>query len=159
MKKFVGAAAFTLCALLAVPAGAADLHVANSTASVVRITLTNKAPEQLNKEIDAAAHLVCADVNASSDCFSEVVRDANRQVMELTGKGRAAKIEVARNDPTSVRISLKGKTVAQVSQEIDAAAANVCKGQAAFDYRECVAAAIQDAKGRLAEAKKVGAVG
>jgi hypothetical protein len=152
----------TIGALVALPASAADLHVANSTALVVRITLTNKAADQLSKEIDAAARLVCADAAAGADCVAEVRDDANRQVRELTARihpSAPGKIEVARNDPTSVRILLQGKSVAQVSQEIEAAAATVCKGSAGADFRDCVADAIRDAKGRLAEAQKVGARG
>jgi len=152
--KFVSAAAFAVCAIAAMPASAADLHVANSTASVIRITLTNKSPGQLSKEIEAAADLVCADANASSGCVEEALLDANRQVRELTkGPKGAAKIEVARDDSTSVRISLVGKSAAQVSQEIETAAAHVCKNEVGADYRECVADSVQDAKGRLAGAK------
>ena len=86
LNKFIVAAAFTVGALVAMPAGAADLHVVNSSASVVRIILTNKSPDQLNKEIEAAANLVCADVNAGNDCVSEVIFDAKKQVTALTGK-------------------------------------------------------------------------
>ncbi|MGZ3369275.1 MAG: hypothetical protein ACXWK1_10165 [Caulobacteraceae bacterium] len=104
MIKFVSVVTFAVCAVAA-PAMAADLHVANSAASIVRITLANKAPEQLSREIQAAADLVCADANASVSCVSDTVADANRQVRELT-KGRPGftKIEVARNDPTSISI-------------------------------------------------------
>lgn len=154
MIKFVSVAAFAVCAIAALPASAADLHVANSTASVIRITLNNKSPGQLGKEIEAAANLVCADANASSSCVQETIFDANRQVKELT-KGAQAKIEVARDDPTSVRISLVGKSAAQVSKEIETAAASVCKSASGAEYRECVSDAIQDAKGRLAQAGKL----
>ena len=154
MIKFVSVAAFAVCAIAALPASAADLHVANSTASVIRITLTNKSPGQLSKEIEAAANLVCADANASSGCVEEALLDANRQVKELTkGAQGAAKIEVARDDPTSVRISLVGKSAAQVSKEIETAAAAVCKNETGAEYSECVTEAVQDAKSRLVGAK------
>ena len=158
LNKFIVAAAFTVGALVAMPAGAADLHVVNSSASVVRIILTNKSPDQLNKEIEAAANLVCADVNAGNDCVSEVIFDAKKQVTALTGK-TLGKIEVARNDPTSIRVILKGKSVAQINQEIETAAATVCKNASVAEYRNCVAEAVSDAKGRLAEAQKAGALG
>lgn len=155
MIKFVSVATFAVCAIAALPASAADLHVANSVASVVRIPLANKSPQQLNKEIQAAAELVCADANASSSCVEDTLQDASRQLKELTkGQPGFSKIEVARNDPTSVSISLAGKSLAQVDQEIDAAAAKVCKSTAGIEYRECVAGAAQDAKNRLAEARR-----
>ena len=136
---------------------AADLHVANSTASVVRITLSNKAPAQLTREIQAAAELVCTDANASVNCIQDTIADANRQVRELTkGNPGFTKIEVARNDPTSISISLAGKSAAQVNQEIDAAATTVCKGELGADYRECVAGAAADAKHRLSETRRGG---
>jgi hypothetical protein len=154
--KFVSVAAFAVCAI-ALPAVAADLHVANTTASVVRITLASKSPDQLNKEIQAAAELVCADANATDNCVQETILEANRQVRELTqGRSGFTKIEVARNDPTSVSISLSGKTLTQVNQEIDAAAATVCKAYTGPDYRECVAGAADDAKRRLAETRRGG---
>ena len=156
MIKFVSIATFAVFAVSA-PAMAADLHVANSAASVVRITLSNKVPEQLNREIQAAAELVCADANASVNCVSDTIADANRQVRELT-KGRPGftKIEVARNDPTSISISLAGKSAAQVNQEIDTAASTVCRGEVRDDYRECVAGAAADAKHRLSESRRGG---
>jgi hypothetical protein len=158
--KFISVAAFAVTALAALPATAADLHVATSAASVVRISLTNKSPAQITLEINAAARTVCTGLNASETCFADAVSDANRQVQDITGKSRqpAAKIEVARNDPSTVRISVKGKSFAQLNQEIDAAANTVCKGSMGVDFRECVASASQDAKRRLAEANKVGAL-
>jgi hypothetical protein len=156
LVKFVSIAAFAVCAIAA-PAMAADLHVANSTASIVRITLANKAPTQLTREIQAAAELVCADGNASMNCVQDTIADANRQVHELT-KGRPGftKIEVARNDPTSISISLAGKSAAQVKQEIDVAATNVCRNEVGTDFRECVAGAVADAEHRLSEIRRAG---
>ena len=155
MFKFVTFAAFAVCAVAAMPANAADLHVANSTASVVRIALANKTPQQLDKEIRAAADLVCADANASATCVDDALADAKRQIKEATKvRQPAPKIEVARNDPTSVTILLAGKSLAQVNQEIDAAAQAVCKGVTTSEYHECVVGAAQDAKHRLAEAPR-----
>lgn len=160
MIKLVSGAAFAVIALAALPASASDLHVANSAASVVRISVANKSPDQLTREIEAAARTVCAGPSASDGCYVDAVRDANRQVQDITGKSRqpAARIEVARNDPSTVRISLKGKSAAQINQEIDAAANTVCKGAVGSEFRDCVTTASQDAKRRLAEANKVGAL-
>jgi hypothetical protein len=154
--KLVSGAAFAVIALAALPASASDLHVANSAASVVRIALANKSSDQVSREIDDAARTVCKGPSASEGCYMDAVRDANRQVQEITGRSRppAAKIEVARNDPSTVRISLKGKSVAQINQEIDTAANAVCKGALGADFRDCVTTASQDAKRRLAEAGK-----
>ncbi len=157
MIKFVSVATFAVCAIAAAPAMAADLHVANSAASVVRITLANKAPELLSREIQAAAQLVCTDANASVNCVQDTIADANRQVRELTnGRAGFTKIEVARNDPTSISIALAGKSIAQVNQEIDAAATTVCKTEVGADFRECVAGAAADAKHRLSETRRSG---
>ena len=159
MIKLISVAAFAVTALAALPASASDLHVANSATSVVRISLVNKSAAQITQEIKAAAHTVCTGLNASDTCYVDAVSDANRQVQEITGRSRqpAAKIEVARNDPSTVRISVKGKSFAQINQEIDAAANTVCKG-AGMDFSDCVTASAQDAKHRLAEANKVGAL-
>jgi hypothetical protein len=158
--KLISVAAFAVTALVALPASASDLHVAKSTASVVRIALANKSPTQISQEINAAARTVCTGLNASETCFADAVSDANRQVQDITGRSHqpAAKIEVARNDPSTVRISVKGKSFAQLNQEIDAAANTVCKGAMGADFHDCVTAASQDAKRRLAEANKVGAL-
>ena len=160
MIKLISGAAFAVIALAALPASASDLHVANSTASVVRISVANKSSDQLTQEIAAAARSVCTGPSASDGCYADAVRDANQQVQDIAGKTRqpTAKIEVARNDPSTVRISLKGKSTAQINQEIDAAANTVCKGALGAEFRDCVAAASQDAKHRLAEANKVGAL-
>ena len=159
IKLFSGAA-FAVIVLSALPASASDLHVANSATSVVRISVANKSPDQLTREIEAAARTVCGGPSASDSCYVDALRDANRQVQDITGKSRqpAARIEVARNDPSTVRISLKGKSIAQINQEIDAAATLVCKGAVGADFRDCVRAASQDAKQRLAEAGKIGAL-
>ena len=160
MIKFVSGAAFAAFALAALPADASDLHVANSAASVVRISVANKSADQLGREIDAAARTVCVGPSASETCYTDAIVDANRQVRDIVGKSRqpAAKIEVARNDPSTVRISLKGKSMVQINQEIDAAAVAVCKGAVGAEYRDCVASASHDAKQRLAEAGQVGAL-
>jgi hypothetical protein len=151
---------FAVVALTALPASASDLHAAPSAASVVHISVANKSADQLTREIDAAARTVCGASSVSDYCYWDAIRDAKRQVSDIMGKSRqpAAKVEMARNDPSTVRISLKGKSVDQINQEIDAAANTVCKGAVGSEFRDCVATASHDAKHRLAEINKVGAL-
>jgi len=152
----MSAAAFAAVALVALPAAAADLHVANNSASVVRIAVAGKSHDQLRQEIDAAASKVCG---ADTACVTDSKFDAERQLREIDAKSHQGnRIEVARNDPNTVRISLKGKTRAQIEQEIDAAAAKVCKTLSIGEQRECASQAAGDAKRRLAEAGGIGAL-
>ena len=151
------ATAFAACALMALPAVAADLHVAHSASSVVRIQVAGKTHDQVRQEIAAAAVKVCGD--AGANCVDDARYDGERQLRELDARAHPVnRIEVARNDPNTVRISLKGKTRAQIEQEIDAAAVKVCKGASIAEERECKTQASADAKRRLAEAGAVGAL-
>jgi hypothetical protein len=149
----VAASAFAL------PAAAAELHVSSVANPVVRIAVAGKSAETLSAEIAAAAETVCGRPDtAKGGCVSMAVRDANRQLAAIKRAHEAAAsgVEVARNDPTTVRVSLKGKSVAQIDADIAAAARSVCKASTGhgngWTFEACVNASVQDAKSRLAAA-------
>ena len=140
------------------PAVAGDLRVSSHENSVVRIPVAGKTADALKIEISAAAETVCGRPDtAKNGCVAVAVRDANRQLKAINRAHdvTAGRVEVARNDPTTIRVSLKGKTPVQIDNDIDAAARSVCKastGAAAGPaFGSCFSASVRDAKSRLAQ--------
>lgn len=160
MIKFVTlAAVVAVSALASVPAAAGELHVSSRENAVVRIPVAGKTADALRVEISTAAESVCGRPDIEKNgCVAVAVRDANRQLKAINRGHEAAagRVEVARNDPTVVRVSLRGKTAAQIDSDIDAAARSVCKastGQKAGPaFGSCFSASVRDAKSRLAQA-------
>ena len=158
MIKLATLAAVAVSAF-ALPAAAADLRVSSAANPVVRIPVAGKSAEALAAEIGAAAESVCGRPDtAKGGCVSLAVRDANRQLAAIKRAHEAAAsgVEVARNDPTTVRVSLKGKSSAQIDNDIAAAARSVCKASTGhgngWTFDACVSASVQDAKSRLVAA-------
>ena len=153
------AAVLVVSAFAAAPAVAGEVRVSSHENPVVRIPVAGKSADALRVEISAAAESVCGrpDV-AKNGCVSLAVRDANRQLKAINRAHdvAAGRVEVARNDPTTIRVSLKGKTAAQIDNDIDAAARSVCKASTGAGvgpaFSECVAASVKSAKTRLAQA-------
>lgn len=149
------AAAALVASAFAAPAFATDLHVSSKTVSAVHVPLAGKSSDQITADIKAAAETVCADKGAAT-CIALAVSDANRQLSAIRrAHDTAGKVEVARNDPSTIRVSLKGKTSAQILADVDAAAQSVCKAAThashGMSYNACVATSSRDAKERLAD--------
>lgn len=158
MIKLVALAAVAVAAF-ALPATAADLRVSSLANPVVRIPVAGKSAEALSAEIAAAAETVCGRPDtAKGGCVSLAIHDANRQLAAIKRAHDAAAsgVEVARNDPTTVRVSLKGKSSAQIEADIATAARSVCKASTGhgngWTFDACVASSVRDAKSRLAQA-------
>jgi len=155
MKYTLIAAVMATSALIAAPAGAADLRVSNPTATSVHISLTGKSADQLASEINAAAKLVCGDrTDFDHGCFDSAVADANDQVSAINAaqhRVARADVDVERDGPDTIRLSLKGKSRAQLEGEIAAAARTVCSRTTAggAEFSLCVDAATLDAKEQL----------
>lgn len=150
----IAAAALAISAFSA-PAFATDLHVSSKTVTAVHVPLAGKSADQITADIKSAAQTVCGDAGASS-CIALAVSDANRQLSAIRrAHDVTGKVEVARNDPSTVRISLKGKTDAQILADVDAAANSVCKAAThtsrGVTFRNCVETSARDAKERLAD--------
>jgi hypothetical protein len=140
------AAIFAVSALASAPAVAGDLRVSSHENPVVRIPVAGKTAEALKIEISTAAETVCGRPDtAKNGCVSVAVRDANRQLKAINRAHdvAAGRVEVARNDPTTIRVSLTGKTAAQIDTDIDAAV-----GPA---FGSCFSASVRDARSRLAQ--------
>jgi len=156
MNKFAAlAVAFAASTLMAAPASAADLRVSSPANPSVRISVAGKSSAQMTAEIKAAAISVCSNGQGlDNTCLSDAIQDANSQLGALTAAHRIAastNVRVSREGPTSVRVSLKGKTPSQVDTDITAAAHAVCKESSIgnSDYLSCVTAAVDDAKVQL----------
>lgn len=134
---------FAAASLVALPAAAADLQ-----ANAVRIPVAGKSRVQLLREIDAAASAVCGVAVVDAGCLSDARFDAHRQLDRIIPQANQS--SHTGDGATSVRISLKGKSRAQIFQEIDAAAQSVCQNLVSFERRECVAQAAGAAKRQLA---------
>lgn len=152
------AAVVAFSALASAPAVAGDLRVSSHETPVVRIPVAGKTAEALRAEINTAAVDVCGRPDVEKNgCVALAVRDANRQLKAINRAHdlAAGRVEVARNDPTTVRVSLKGKTTAQIESDIDAAARSVCKASTGAavgpTFSSCVASSVRDAKSRLAQ--------
>ncbi|HEY2661992.1 MAG TPA: hypothetical protein VGI79_19890 [Caulobacteraceae bacterium] len=147
------AAVATASVLIAGSAGAADLRVFAPTNPAVHVSLAGKSSNQVDAEIRTAAKTVCGTDGA---CANEAIDDANSQLRAIARAARtasgsaAANVEVARADPATVRVSLKGKSQAAIEAEISTAANTVCKAASAGgDFNVCVSEAIADAKAQL----------
>lgn len=152
------AAVLAVSAFAAAPAAAGEVRVSSHENPVVRIPVAGKSADALRVEISAAAETVCGRPDtAKNGCVAVAVRDANRQLKAINRAHEVAagRVEVARADPTVVRVSLKGKSAAQIDSDIDAAARSVCKASTGASvgpaFGECVAASAKDAKTRLAQ--------
>ena len=149
------AAAAAVVSAFAAPAFATDLHVSSKTVTAVHVPLAGKSAAQVTADIKAAAETVCGDANAAP-CIALAVSDANRQLNAIRrAHDTAGKVEVARNDPSTIRVSLKGKTNEQILVDVDAAAQSVCKAAthstAGVAFSACVSTSARDAKERLAD--------
>jgi len=156
MHKFTAlTAALAVSALVVAPATAADLRILSPNDPMVRISVAGKSPAQLTIEIKAAAQLVCSDKSGLSDsCVDAAIDDATDQLAALTASHHlaiATQLQVSRDGPESVRVSLTGKSPAQIDHDIQAAAAMVCKDQGSVTGvdADCVEAAIGDARLQL----------
>ena len=154
--SLLAAAATTV--LIAGSASAADLRVFSPANPAVHISIVGKSPVQVRDEIKVAATTVCGA--SSGACFNDSVEDANSQLSAImtartskTAANPAASptVEVARADPTTVRLSIKGKSPMVIEADIASAARTVCTsaGVGVSDYRACVTDAINDAKAQL----------
>lgn len=142
MGKLSIATLFAAASMIALPAAAADMH-----ANTVRIPVSGKSHPQIMREIDDAAFTVCGVAAVDAACVTDARLDAHRQLDRIEQAGQPArKVDAA----TSVRISLKGKSRAEILQEIDAAAQSVCQDLFSVEHRECVAQAVGAAKRQLA---------
>ncbi len=150
------AAAVAVSALMTAPAGAAELRVNSPTTPVVHISLAGKTTAQVNTEIKAAANTVCGTWNGA--CISEAISDAQDQYAAITRMGHkvadasgANRLNVSRTGPTTIRVSLKGKTSAQIESEVQTAVQTVCKSTnpTFSDYRACVEVTDREAHSRL----------
>jgi hypothetical protein len=158
MFKFSLFAAAATTILIAGPAGAADLRVFSPANPAIHISIVGKSTAQVREEIKVAATTVCGA--PSGVCFSDAVQDADSQLSAITA-ARASKtaantasapnVEVARADPTTVHLSIKGKSRMVIEADIAAAARMVCTaaGMNAGEYNNCVSDAISDAKSQL----------
>jgi len=149
--KFACLAAAAAATLFALPAAAADLRVSRNPSPVVRIAIAGKTDAQVASEIKAAAATVCG-ADAGS-CVQTAAREANRQYAAIKRSRGAptAKVEVAREDRTSVRVPVTGRSLAQINADIEVAAKSVCKAVGASDFRGCVDKAARSAKAQLRE--------
>lgn len=165
MLKYAAMAAAAVSALLATSAFAAEpaapvLKVSSPADPMVRITITGKSSDQLAAEFKAAAESVCGvPSDQDADCVKVAIEDANRQLSAINARQNtpvasaqvASNVQVTRDDKTEVRISLTGKSAAQIDQDIQDAAQTVCKasGYAGGDLTACVNASVSVAKLQL----------
>lgn len=148
VKKFAALAALvTVSAAIAAPASAATL---------VRVSLAGKNSVEINNAIKTAAHTVCASEKATAveACLEGATYDANRQLASiLKARSGASKVWARRESVSVVRVSLKGKSSAQIHAEIRAAAEAVCKTSSGYnsrsDFRACVGGTVRSAKAQL----------
>ncbi len=163
MSKFATFAAIAVAAsaLTAVSANARDVRVSNPSNPVVHISLAGKSASQINTEIKSAADTVCGAANSA--CVSEAVMDARSQLNAINRAHRpttnVARLDVTRTGPSTIRVSLTGKSPERIDADIQDAAKTVCRAtNTGFsDYSACVTVAVRDAKSRLrtmAEAKQ-----
>ena len=148
-NKTALAAICAVSALVALPAGAADLNVSGAAKTSVRILVAGKTPTQLNAEITAAAKSVCTDRDGlNALCVTDAMEDAQTQLRLINDAARAAAPRAqAAIGATSIRIALQDKSAAQIGAEIQAAARTVCKnsGYEYSDLKACVASAVDNA--------------
>ncbi len=150
MQKYFALAAVAASALFTTSAGATDLHVFNPTSTMVRISVVGKSADQLKTEIVSAANTVCGA--ADNVCVQDAVSDANRQLAVIQRvKNGAGRVDVSKDGPMTMRVSLVGKSHGQILQDIQAAAHAVCQPmvRTPVDYRSCVGQAVSDARFQL----------
>ncbi len=152
----IAATAVVLSAFAVAPAFATDLHVSSNTVTAVRVPLAGKSAAQISADIKAAAETVCKGAGGVGACVQVAIGDANHQLTAIRrSHDTATKVEVARNDPSTIRVSLKGKSNEQILAEVDAAAQSVCKAAthstAGVAFSACVSTSARDAKERLAD--------
>ncbi|QUD86133.1 hypothetical protein [Phenylobacterium montanum] len=147
------AALVAVSAMIAAPAGAQTaaaqtVSVARDISPVVRIALDGKSDVQINDEIAAAASKVCGG-SAGGDCYYETLLDAKNQFYAYIHARQApvGRVDAATSGADLVRVSVAGKSPAEVDREIRAAAQKVCKAAStdAIDFAECVSAATDNA--------------
>src|SRR5271170_2063891 len=130
-KSMMFAAAASTAVLFVGTAGAADLRVSNPANPAIHIALAGKTDAQVRAEIRAAVDTVCAAIDA--DCVSKSLDDANAQLAAISRANRraaqpaGANVEVARTSPSTIHVSLAGKSRPQIDAEIKQAAQTVCK--------------------------------
>ncbi|CAN5551685.1 hypothetical protein BH10PSE5_BH10PSE5_02920 [soil metagenome] len=156
MKTFAAFAVAATVAAFAAPSFAAEAAPSVNVQSV-RIALTGKTVAQVRAEIRDAATTVCGA--PAGDCWSASVHRAtsdfyaiNRaRVAANAAPVRSAKLEDGRTNVASVRVALAGRSNEQISADISAAAATVCKATNDYapDYRACVTGAVRSAKVQL----------
>ena len=156
MKTFAAFAVAATVAAFAVPSFAAEAAPSVNVQSV-RIALTGKTATQVRAEIRDAATTVCGA--PAGDCWSSSVRKANSDFYAINRNReaasatpvRSAKLEDGRTNVASIRVALAGRSNEQISSDIAAAAATVCKATNDFapDYRACVTGAVRSAKVQL----------
>ena len=151
--KLAALAVATAAALIAIPAVASDVRVSRAPTPVVRIAIAGKTDAQVTAEIKAAAATVCSA--KIGECVDIAVRGANNQYAAIKrAKQRdanPAKVEVAREDRATIRVKVTGRSLEQITSDIDVAAKSVCKAVGTGDVRGCVAQATRSAKAQLRE--------
>ncbi len=149
IKSAMLVAVLSAAAMVAGPAGAADLHLYSPSTTVVRIPVAGKSQAQLQTEIKSAADAVCGALDAG--CVSTAIDDANIQLRAIARSTGTAKVEVARAAPTTIRVAVNGKSPSQLKAEINEAAKTVCKATSdnKLDYSSCVSDAVRDAQSQL----------
>ena len=153
LKIATFAAAASVAALIAGSAGAADLRVFSPTTPAVHVSVASKSAAQIDADIHAAADTVCKGADGS--CVETAISDADAQLRAINRANRVASgpanVEVARANPSTIRVSLKGKSRAAIEAEIKSAANTVCKSTSTngAEFGVCVSEAISDAKSQL----------
>jgi hypothetical protein len=153
LKTTLVAVLMATSALVAAPAGAADLRVSSPATTSVHIAVVGKSADQLAIEIKLAATTVCTDRDGlDGGCYTQAVADANDQLDSINQSHRSlasANLNVERDGPDTIHVSVKGKTAAQLDAEIASAARTVCSRDAGPDFAVCVDDATRDAKAQL----------
>lgn len=146
--------AITLARSVASSANVAVSHE-GAAATAIPVALAGKSRAEVDAEVSAAARKVCSDDKGlDSACFSDAVDQANDQLDAIARANRtvaSADVDVSREGPSTIRISLKGKSPAQIDAEISAAAHQVCHEATSggMEYDSCVESATSDAKAQL----------
>jgi hypothetical protein len=153
--KFAALVVATAAAIIAIPAAASsfssDVRVSRNATPVVRIAIAGKTDAQVTSEIKAAAATVCNA--ADGDCMDQAIAGAKSQYSAIKRAqqrdANLAKVEVVREDSATIRVKVTGRTMAEVTADIDVAAKTVCKVVGAGDFRGCVSTATRSARSQL----------
>jgi hypothetical protein len=154
MIKFVSLAVASAFFGLAGVAQAADVATASDVASV-RVPVAGKSAAQVQHDILAAAHEVCARLDA--DCRDQAAANAMQQYWTLThrsaSRADAAFASAQADGPTTIRVRVAGKSPEAVEAAIQTAAGKVCAAATGGDsdsaLRSCVEDAVSDARRQL----------